>query len=193
MERVAFTMKLLPGAEAEYRRRHAAVWPEMLDALRAAGCGNYSIYQRDDDLFGVFDVLDFDRFRAMMDARPSTPAGRRTWRPSSIRAPTLRRASIDASRRCSALTDSPLRLVAIDLGTWGVDFGLLDARGRLLGNPVHYRDARTAGVPELAFGVVPREEIYRATGIQFMPINTLFQLYSMARAGDPQLRARIGC
>jgi L-rhamnose mutarotase len=70
MERVAFTMKLLPGAEAEYRRRHAAVWPEMLDALRAAGCGNYSIYQRDDDLFGVFDVLDFDRFRAMMDASP---------------------------------------------------------------------------------------------------------------------------
>jgi L-rhamnose mutarotase len=70
MERVAFTMKLLPGAEAEYRRRHAAVWPEMLDALRAAGCGNYSIYQHDDDLFGVFDVLDFDRFRAMMDASP---------------------------------------------------------------------------------------------------------------------------
>ena len=70
MERVAFTMKLLPGAEAEYRRRHAAVWPEMLDTLRAAGCGNYSIYQRDDDLFGVFDVLDFGRFRAMMDASP---------------------------------------------------------------------------------------------------------------------------
>jgi rhamnulokinase len=58
-----------------------------------------------------------------------------------------------------------------------------------VGNPVHYRDARTAGVPELAFEVVPREEIYRATGIQFMPINTLFQLYSMVRAGDPQLRA----
>ena len=70
MERVAFTMKLLPGAEAEYRRRHAAVWPEMLDALRAAGCHNYSIYLRDDDLFGVFDVDDFDRFRAAMDASP---------------------------------------------------------------------------------------------------------------------------
>ncbi len=70
MERVAFTMKLLPGAEAEYRRRHAAVWPEMLDALRAAGCRDYSIYQRDDDLFGVFEVEDFDRFRAMMEASP---------------------------------------------------------------------------------------------------------------------------
>jgi L-rhamnose mutarotase len=70
MERVAFTMKLLPGAAVEYRRRHAAVWPEMLDALRAAGCRDYSIYQRDDDLFGVFEVADFARFRAMMDAAP---------------------------------------------------------------------------------------------------------------------------
>ena len=70
MERAAFTMRLLPGAEAEYRRRHAAVWPEMLDALRAAGCRDYSIYLRDADLFGVFEVDDFDRFRALMDAAP---------------------------------------------------------------------------------------------------------------------------
>ncbi|MGZ8821992.1 MAG: L-rhamnose mutarotase [Aeromicrobium sp.] len=68
MERVAFTMKLLPGAEAEYRRRHAAVWPAMLMALKAAGCHDYSIFQRDDDLFGVFQVEDFDRFRNMMEA-----------------------------------------------------------------------------------------------------------------------------
>ena len=68
MERVAFTMKLLPGAEAEYRQRHAAVWPEMLDALRVAGCSNYSIYVLDQDLVGIFDVVDFDRFRAQMDA-----------------------------------------------------------------------------------------------------------------------------
>src|ERR1035437_1328031 len=67
MERIAFAMKLLPGAEAEYRRRHAAVWPEMLEALRAAGARNYSIYLRGDDLFGVLEVDDFARFRAMMD------------------------------------------------------------------------------------------------------------------------------
>lgn len=70
MERVAFTMRLLPGAAEEYRSRHAAVWPEMLDALRTAGCHDYSIFQRDDDLFGVFKVDDFDRFRAVMDASP---------------------------------------------------------------------------------------------------------------------------
>lgn len=85
-----------------------------------------------------------------------------------------------------AAAGGPVASVGVD--TWGVDFGLLDDRGRLLGNPVHHRDARTAGMPELAFATVPREEIYRATGIQFMPINTLFQLLSMARAGDPQLR-----
>ena len=70
MERVAFAMKLLPGAEAEYRRRHAAVWPEMLEALKAAGARHYSIYQHDDDLFGVLEVDDFARFRKMMDEAP---------------------------------------------------------------------------------------------------------------------------
>ena len=68
MERIAFTMRLLPGAEAEYRERHAHVWPEMLDELRAAGASNYSIYLVDDRLVGVFDVQDFDGFRAYMAA-----------------------------------------------------------------------------------------------------------------------------
>jgi rhamnulokinase len=80
-------------------------------------------------------------------------------------------------------------VTSIGVDTWGVDFGLIDGRGRLLGNPVHYRDARTAGMPDLAFATVPRDEVYRATGIQLMPINTLFQLYSMVRSGDPLLRA----
>lgn len=69
MERVAFTMRLLPGAEAEYRERHAHVWPEMLEALKAGGVSNYSIYQLDDRLVGIFDVEDFDRFRAHMAAQ----------------------------------------------------------------------------------------------------------------------------
>jgi len=85
-----------------------------------------------------------------------------------------------------AAVGGPVASVGVD--TWGVDFGLLDARGRLLANPVHYRDLRTAGMPDLAFEIVPREEIYRATGIQFMSINTLYQLYSMVRAKDPLLR-----
>jgi L-rhamnose mutarotase len=70
MERIAFEMKLLPGAEAEYRRRHAAVWPEMLAALKAAGARNYSIYINGRDLTGVLEVDDFDTFRKKMDAAP---------------------------------------------------------------------------------------------------------------------------
>ena len=70
MERVAFTMRLLPGAETEYRERHARVWPEMLVELRAGGVSDYSIYLLDDRLIGIFDVEDFDRFRAHMAASP---------------------------------------------------------------------------------------------------------------------------
>jgi rhamnulokinase len=84
-----------------------------------------------------------------------------------------------------AASGGPVASIGVD--TWGVDFGLLDARGRLLANPAHYRDRRTEGMPDLAFAVVPRTEIYAATGIQFMPINTLYQLVSMVRAGDPLL------
>ena len=68
MERVGFTMRLLPGQEAEYRRRHAAVWPEMLDALRAAGARDYSIFIDGDRLFAYLVVDDFDAFRASMAA-----------------------------------------------------------------------------------------------------------------------------
>ena len=68
MERVGFTMRLLPGQEAEYRRRHGAVWPDMLDALRAAGARNYSIFLHGIDLFAYLEVDDFAVFRATMAA-----------------------------------------------------------------------------------------------------------------------------
>ena len=70
MERVGLTMRILPGQEAEYRRRHAAVWPEMLDALRAAGAHDYSIFLHGDDLFGYLVVDDLERFQAAMAASP---------------------------------------------------------------------------------------------------------------------------
>jgi L-rhamnose mutarotase len=70
MERVGFTMRILPGRGDEYRRRHAAVWPEMLDALKVAGCRDYSIFIRDSDLFAYLEVDDFDAFRTSMDASP---------------------------------------------------------------------------------------------------------------------------
>jgi rhamnulokinase len=72
--------------------------------------------------------------------------------------------------------------------TWGVDFALLDENGRLVSLPYHYRDVRTKGVMKKAFEVVPKDEIFQRTGIQFMEINTLYQLYSMVLSNDPFLK-----
>jgi rhamnulokinase len=81
------------------------------------------------------------------------------------------------------------RLASIGLDTWGVDFGLLAADDTLLGNPYHYRDSRTDGIMDEAFKIVPRSEIYEATGIQFMQLNSLYQLLAMVQAGSPALDA----
>jgi len=61
---------------------------------------------------------------------------------------------------------------SIGIDTWGVDFGLIDKDGRLLENPVHYRDSRTDTIMEEVFQIVPKEEIYQKTGTQFMNFNT---------------------
>lgn len=68
---------------------------------------------------------------------------------------------------------------SLGIDTWGVDFGLLDRSGALVGNPLHYRDPRTNGMLDRAFHRVSRAEIYQATGIQAMPINTLCQLLAL--------------
>ncbi len=79
----------------------------------------------------------------------------------------------------------PLASVGVD--SWGVDYGLLDDDGALLGNPVHYRDARTDGISGQVLAKIPATELYAVTGLQQLPINTLYQL--AAAAGTPQLRA----
>lgn len=79
-----------------------------------------------------------------------------------------------ASNRCG-------RLDGIAVDTWGVDFALIGERGELLDNPRHYRDARTAGAPEQVFQILPRAEIFRQTGVQFIEINSLYQLYAVKR------------
>ena len=81
-----------------------------------------------------------------------------------------------------------MEIDAIGIDTWGVDFGLLDKGGHLIGLPVHYRDRRTDGVMEKAFGVMPKEEIFRHTGIAFAQYNTLYQLFAMQQEGDPALQ-----
>jgi rhamnulokinase len=75
----------------------------------------------------------------------------------------------------------------IGIDAWGVDFGLLDPAGRLIGNPRHYRDPRTAGIPPIVYKAIPEDKWFAETGVQTMAINTLFQLCSMVRAQDPAL------
>lgn len=77
----------------------------------------------------------------------------------------------------------------IGVDSWGVDFALLDEAGELLGNPHHYRDRRTIGMPEEVDRRVPPERLYARTGIQRLAFNTLYQLVSMRRAADPRLEA----
>jgi rhamnulokinase len=80
-----------------------------------------------------------------------------------------------------------LRVDGIGIDTWGVDFGLLGPDGGLIDCPRHYRDARNNGIIERLVHVMPREEIFRQTGIQFMQINSLVQLYAMRLENSPVL------
>jgi rhamnulokinase len=79
--------------------------------------------------------------------------------------------------------------VSIGIDTWAVDFGLLDEHGTLIENPAHYRDSRTDGMMDEVFRIVPRETVFGQTGIQFMQINTLYQMMSLVR-NRPELLKR---
>lgn len=80
------------------------------------------------------------------------------------------------------------RFDSVGFDTWGVDFGLLDAAGRLLEDPVHYRDARTIGMVEQAMQVMDTEALYAGTGTQILPMNTLFQLLALKKQRPELLR-----
>lgn len=92
----------------------------------------------------------------------------------------------------TCLEQANVRPESLAVDTWGVDYGLLAADGSILGLPFAYRDSRTKGAMEGFFERVPREKIYQWTGIQFMPFNTLFQLYAMVRDRSPVLENAAG-
>lgn len=87
--------------------------------------------------------------------------------------------------KCAADGDREISSIGID--TWGVDFGLLDSAGRLLGNPTHYRDKSTSGMIDKASKFIPKREIYESTGTQIQSFNTLYQLLSMKLTNPPLL------
>ena len=86
-----------------------------------------------------------------------------------------------------AVKEADGALAGIGLDTWGVDFGLLDRHGKLIENPYHYRDDRTDGMVDAAFRRVPQKDIFDQTGIQFMQLNSLYQLLAMVEQRSPSL------
>ena len=78
-------------------------------------------------------------------------------------------------------------IAGVGVDTWGVDFALLDKKGLLMSNPYHYRDGLTDGILSKAFKRVPQKEIFSQTGLQFMAINTLYQLYALKLRKSLQL------
>ena len=88
-------------------------------------------------------------------------------------------------RSALSLVSGSVSSIAVD--SWGVDYALLDTRGQLLENPYHYRDQRNAAAMAAVTAIIPREEIYAATGVQLMPINTIYQLFAASRGTPPVL------
>lgn len=97
---------------------------------------------------------------------------------------------IIAGLRKAASSGETIESIGVD--TWGVDFVLLGKDGHFLAQPRSYRDSYTVGMPEKFFGTIPREELYRRTGIQIMNFNTVFQLFAMGQEGNSALEAAEG-
>jgi rhamnulokinase len=111
---------------------------------------------------------------------PVLDGGRLQW---DIR--RLYRETIDGLAAAARAAD----IDALAVDSWAVDFGLVDADGRLLANPVHYRDRRRAAAFDSVLAQIPARELYARTGIQLLPINTIFELAALASEGDPTLAA----
>jgi rhamnulokinase len=123
------------------------------------------------------DVEEVHRFPNV----PVQTAGALTW--DILR---LYAAALDGLRAAAAEADD---VASVGVDAWAVDFGLLDRDGELVRAPVHYRDARRAAAFEGALRLVPPRELYGRTGIQLLPINTVFELAAMAAGSDPALEA----
>jgi rhamnulokinase len=98
-------------------------------------------------------------------------------------------AAIEAGVRRGLALAQPMDGIGID--SWAVDYGLLDAAGNLLADPVHYRDSRTDGIPEQVFELISAERLYALTGIQHQPFNTVHQLYAARDTAPFQAAAQI--
>jgi rhamnulokinase len=130
---------------------------------------------------GAFDgrLLELEELHRF-DNGPVTLAGQMIWDLPRLWQEVTRGLQAAAARHGKAVS-------SVGVDTWGVDFSFLAADGTLLANPVCYRDPRTRGLIDTAAETVPRDEIFAATGLQFMELNSLYQLLAMQRAGSSVL------
>jgi rhamnulokinase len=132
---------------------------------------------------GQLSLEEIHRFRY----EPRTLGGHLRWPFDHILAGI--KTGLARAREMAASAGAVVGTVGVD--SWGVDYGLLDAGGRLLEDPVCYRGGRTEGELERVFRKVPREEIFQRTGIQFLHLNTLYQLHVHVREGLPSGTRRL--
>ncbi|MBS1792741.1 MAG: rhamnulokinase [Acidobacteria bacterium] len=138
------------------------------------GAGSGRVFLCDFD--GRFAIAEVHRFAYP----PRETGGRLRWDFGLI----LDEIKTGLKRAAKRAGELGREIYSLGVDSWAVDYGLLDADGRMLGDPVCYRDARTAGVMERVFEKMPGREIYAKTGIQFLNFNTLFQLYAENGALD---------
>ncbi len=133
-------------------------------------------------VIGRFDgkVVELEEIHRFANG-PVTVAGGLYW--DALR---LYEEMLAGLRKCVQISGPELAGIGID--TWGVDFALLDGGDELLGNPRCYRDPRVQGMLKRAISRVSRAEIFEQTGLQFLEINTLYQLLSMTERNAPHLR-----
>lgn len=117
---------------------------------------------------GVLDIREIHRFAN----EPVRLNGSLQW--------DVLRLWLEMRRSLDSLAGTPLESIGVD--TWGCDYALVGEQGHLLENPFHYRDRRTDGMMDAVHQRVTADEIYAITGIQFLPFNTLYQLYAACRA-----------
>lgn len=137
-----------------------------------ASSGRAMLATYDGEKIGIEEIHRFSNDPVML-------CGRFVW--------DIPRLVFEMKQALNKLSRAGVKVTAIGIDTWGVDFGLLDKQGHLLGLPVHYRDARTDGVMEKVFEIIPKEEMFGLTGIAFNQFNTIYQLYAMKLENDPTL------
>jgi rhamnulokinase len=145
-----------------------------------AGSGRVFLVGPDDNAFLLQEVRRFHY-------PPTESAGHLRWNLPQI-FDEIKQGLRDAMSHARELGRT---IASIGTDSWGVDYGLFDAEGSLVEWPICYRDERTQGVIEQVFELIPSDEIFERTGIQFMPFNTLFQLYAHVREGIPNNAERL--